>query len=61
MSKSTKRQRKLEDMFANSSTKRIKGNDGNTADSDKQTVVHTTSESLRRRFIESCIQTVIFS
>ncbi|CAF1302501.1 unnamed protein product [Adineta ricciae] len=42
MSKSTKRQRKLEDMFADSSTKKIKGNDGNTPDSNKQTVVHTT-------------------
>ncbi|CAF0882792.1 unnamed protein product [Adineta ricciae] len=48
MSKSTKRQRKLEDMFADSSTKRIKENDGNTPNSDKHTVVHTTTSTVKK-------------
>jgi hypothetical protein len=44
MSNHTKRQRKLEDLFASNSTKKKKVNNEDTPNVDKQNVVHTSSK-----------------
>lgn len=52
MSKNTKRQRKLEDMFGSSSTKRKKeNNDNDTPIVDKQSVENSASKLFRRIWI----------